>query len=104
MTGTEIRSPVPGPRFDCFRSGLPGSSKRCIWPSEFGSPISGNKLTIFLPPLSKTLKISPGGIVSQAGRGASDSKMPAAFISSVTGVGFFSKAPVPSLVYPSPRI
>ena len=53
---------------------------------------------MFLPPLSNTLKISPGGIVSQAGSGASDSKMPAAFISSVTGVGFFNRAPVPSLV------
>ena len=25
MTGTEMRAPVPGPRFDCRMSGLPGS-------------------------------------------------------------------------------
>ena len=44
ITGTAIRSPVPGPRLDCRMSGRPGSSSFCIAPVLFGNPISGNWL------------------------------------------------------------
>ena len=96
MTGTEILRPVPGPLLDCLISGLPGSSNRWSCPTELGSPISGNRFTMFLPPRSNTRKISPGGVASQAGRGANCSKTPAAFISLETGRGFFISVPVPS--------
>ena len=36
ITGTEMRLPVPGPRFDCLMSGRPGSSSFCSEPAAVG--------------------------------------------------------------------
>ena len=69
ITGTAMRLPVPGPRFDWRMSGRPGSSSFCSVLEMFGSPISGNCDEITRPPRSNTRKMSAGGIVSQAGSG-----------------------------------
>ena len=45
---------------------------------------------------TNTRKISPGGIVSQAGNGATEGKMPICIMCSLTGTGFLSIAPTPS--------
>ncbi len=75
-TGTAMRPPVPGPRFDWRKSGRPGSSSRWIWPMTFGSPVSGNRFRMLRPPRSKTRKMSAGRTVSHAGSGASCGSTP----------------------------
>jgi hypothetical protein len=97
-TGTEMRSPVPGPRLDWRMSGRPGSSSSCRRPLLLGRPISGNSEPMVRPPRSNTRKLSPGEVTSQAGSGSSCSRMPRRRIGSVTGSGERSSAGWPSRV------
>jgi len=98
ITGTAMRLPVPGPRFDWRKSGRPGSSSLCKAPELFGSPTSGNWLEMTRPPRSNTRKTSDGGIVSQAGSDVSDGRMPLLAMNGSGATGFTSEAPAPSRV------
>ncbi len=95
ITGTEMRLPVPGPRFDCLMSGRPGSSNFCSEPLLLGRPISGNWLEMTRPPRSNTRKMSPGIVVSHAGSGYSLSRMPLPVMNALTGTGLTIVAPSP---------
>ena len=92
MSGTAMRLPVPGPRLDWRMSGRPGSSSFCSAPLTLGNPISANCVLLMRPPRSNTRKMSPGGTVSQAGKGAKLSKMPMARMAALVGTGFLISA------------